>query len=71
MGASCSEDGRERVWWGYLWSIDLPPGATSVTYDSDGSADTPELASGNYTWEVEIRDADGNSATLTSSFDIE
>jgi hypothetical protein len=53
-----------------LWSATLPPGTLSIDYNADGEAQMTTLAPGTYTWIIQIEDAKGNKALVTSTFSV-
>jgi hypothetical protein len=48
----------------------LPPGTLSVDYNVNNQAALTTLTAGTYTWIIRIRDAFGNQALVTSSFNV-
>jgi hypothetical protein len=53
-----------------IWSMRLPPGTLSVDYNVNNQAALTTLTAGTYTWIIRIRDAFGNQALVTSSFNV-
>jgi hypothetical protein len=52
-----------------IWDTVLPSSQTSVTYDADGLAATPQLSGlTSYQWQIRAVDADGNEASYEANF---
>lgn len=55
--------------WYYPQDEDLPSTTLSALYNADGRASIPALTVGTtYTWQVQVMDANGNRATLQSTY---
>ncbi len=64
------ENGGSGSWY-YPQNNDMPSSQTSVLYNFDGNAATPTLTTGTpglYNWQIQVRDANGNSATRTATY---
>ncbi len=63
--------------WGnasWYWPRDArmsPSSVTSVRYNADGSASTPNLTTGTYTWSVTVIDAAGNRARQEKTYIVQ
>ena len=53
-----------------LWGTRLQPGTSSIEYNANGEASMTTLANGDYTWTIQIVDANENKALVTSSFSV-
>ena len=53
-----------------LWGTRLQPGTSSIEYNANGEASMTTLANGDYTWTIQIVDANENKALVSSSFSV-
>jgi hypothetical protein len=54
----------------YWENFSIPPGASSVVYDNDGSASPAVLGLGSYNWSISARDMTGNRVSREGSFAV-
>lgn len=58
-----------NAFWWYPQDDGLPSTTLSALYNADGGANPSSLATGvSYTWEIQVEDANGNSASLQSTY---
>jgi len=56
--------------WNYPNNKGMPSSQTSVLYNFDGNASPATLTTGTYTWQIQVRDANGNSATRQTTYTV-
>jgi hypothetical protein len=54
----------------YWEDFSIPPGTTSIIYNSDGSASPPTLGLGTYSWSISVQDTNGNRVSRDDSFAV-